>query len=147
MKDMLNRVHTQVSIAPVALAANATTNGLIIDRQGYDSLAFIIATGVMGAAGVFAVSMDEGNAANLSDASAVAAVDMVGQGAGGAPTAVANAAFTQANTAITRKIGYTGSKRYVRVNITLSGNTGSHLVSAVALLADAVNQPTANPPQ
>jgi hypothetical protein len=140
MKDLANRLHTLQAISPVSVAANGATVSAIIDRAGYDSVMFSIATGVMGAAGVFAVTMDEGNAANLSDASAVAAADLGG-------TTYALAGFTQANANVTRKLAYTGGKRYVRLTITLSGNTGAHLIAAVAVLGDAVNSPTANPPQ
>jgi hypothetical protein len=49
----------------------------------------------------------------------------------------------------TRKLGYVGSKRYVRLTVTPSGNDAGIVlqVAGVAILGHARNRPTANPPQ
>ena len=47
-----------------------------------------------------------------------------------------------------RKIGYVGSKRYVRVTVTPSGNdSGNIFLAGVAILGNPEMFPTANPPQ
>jgi hypothetical protein len=45
-----------------------------------------------------------------------------------------------------RKIGYRGSKRYVRLTITPANNASAAVLSAVALLGRPARHPTANPP-
>lgn len=73
--------------------------GQIIDRQGYDSLTYLIATGSIADADVtFTVLLEEGDAANLSDAAAVADADMISQTPGVAPAAAAGFQFARART-------------------------------------------------
>ena len=46
----------------------------------------------------------------------------------------------------TRKIGYVGGKRYVRLTVTPANNTGNIFLAAIALLGHPRNAPTPNPP-
>jgi hypothetical protein len=139
MRDQLNVLHVLRAISPVSVADNTAQVSQIIDRQGYNSLTFVIATGsIADADATFAVTMDEGAAANLSDASAVAAADLVGT------TTLAGFRFDDDDE--TRKIGYVGAKRYVRLTITPTNNASAALMSAVAVLGNPVSAPTANPP-
>lgn len=141
MRDLISRVQVKRAISPVSGAGDNTAQvSQIIDRQGYASLAFLIATGSLADAdATFAVTVDEGNAANLSDASAVADVDLVTQTPGTAPKTAASFQFDSDDQV--RKIGYIGSKRYVRLTITPSANTGAWLVAALALLSNAEHKP------
>lgn len=141
--DLHNRIHTVPAIPPAIGVTNANTAYVssIIDTRGYGSCEFVILSGTeTDANATFAVTMDEGDAANLSDASAVAAADLLGS------YALANFQFDDDNE--TRKIGYVGNKRYVRLTVTPSGNdAGVAYVAAVAILGNANLGPTANPPQ
>ena len=57
------------------------------------------------------------------------------------------ASFTFGDDNETRKIGYIGDKRYVRLTITPTGNdSGNIFLAAIALLGHPDLQPTANPP-
>jgi hypothetical protein len=78
--------------------------------------------------------LEEGDAANLSDAAAVADADMVSQANGTAPETAA--AFTFADDGETRAIGYIGSKRYIRLTLTPANNTGNVFFGGVAILED-----------
>jgi len=82
--------------------------------------------------------MDHGDASNLSDAAAVPAASLVGT--------LALAGFTFADDGETRKVGYVGEKRYVRLTITPSANAGAAPMSVVALLGNPSQVATANPP-
>lgn len=141
--DLHNKIHTVIAIPPTAALTNANTPYVssIIDTRGYGSVEFVILSGTQtDANATFAVTMDEGDAANLSDASAVAAADLLGT------YALAGFQFDDDNK--TRKIGYVGNKRYVRLTVTPSGNdAGNAFVAAVAVLSHANLGPTANPPQ
>jgi hypothetical protein len=139
MKDMLNLVHPVRAISPVSVADKTAQVSAIIDRQGYESLTFILGLGAIADPdATFTVSMDHGAAANLSDAAAVPSTELVGT------TALAGFQFDDENE--TRKIGYRGIKRYVRLTITPTGNSAAALISAIALLGHPAQVPTINPP-
>jgi hypothetical protein len=141
MRDQANDLHILSAIEPVAARTNNTAIvSSIIDRRGYDSLTFGIAVGTnTDADATFAVTMDDGDAANLSDAAAVAAADLVGT--------YALAGYNFADDAESRKIGYRGNKRYVRLTITPSGNdSGNIFIAALAILGNPSVAPTPNPP-
>lgn len=140
MRDMMNNIHTAPAIAPVVVTDNTAQVSAIIDLRDYDACTFVITTGTLADAdATFAVTMDHGNASNLSDAAAVAAADLVGT--------YAAASFTFADDGETRKIGYVGNRRYVRLTITPSNNTGNAPLAAIAVLGYPRIAATANPPQ
>lgn len=139
MKDLMNLIDVKRSISPVSVSDNTAQVGQIIDRQGFDSVTYLIALGsIADADATFAVTIDEGDAANLSDASAVAAADLIGT------TTLAGFQFDSDNAC--RKLGYKGNKRYTRLTITPTNNASAALFSAVAVLGAAAMKPTANPP-
>ena len=142
MRDLMNNIHTVTAIAPVAARTdNTAIVSSIIDTLGYDSLTFVIVIGTnTDTNATFAVTMDEGNASDLTGSNAVATTDLIGT--------TALASYTFADDTETRKIGYGGTKRYVRLTITPSGNdAGNIFVAAVAVLGHPMRAPTANPPQ
>lgn len=139
MRDLMNNIHPLVAIAPVVGTDDTALVSSIIDVQGYNSLTFVIALGTLADANAtFAVLVEHGDAANLSDAAAVDDADLIGT--------EALAGFTFADDGETRKIGYRGIKRYTRLTVTPSGNTGNAPVAAIAILGHPALLPTANPP-
>ncbi|RVD15374.1 MAG: hypothetical protein EOS73_16045 [Mesorhizobium sp.] len=142
MRDFMNRMDMRRAISPaVAGTDNTAIVSQIIDTAGYEGLVFAINVGAnTDANATFAVTMDHGDIANLSDAAAVPAASLTGT--------LALAGFTAASDDNKlRKIGYVGSKRYVRLTITPTGNdAGNIYVDAIALLFGARYAPTANPP-
>jgi hypothetical protein len=141
MKDLHNNIHPLLGIAPAAARTdNTPIVSTIVDLQGYSSCEFVLATGAnTDTNATFSVLVEDGDAANLSDASAVVDDELLG-------TEVL-AGFTFADDNATRKIGYIGSKRYVRVTVTPSGNdAGNIFVAGVWVLGHPDNRPTANPP-
>ncbi len=139
MKDLMNRIDVKRVISPVSVADTTAQVGQIIDKQGFDSLTYLIATGsIADADATFTVLLEEGDAANLSDAAAVADADLVGT--------EALAAFVFSDDDKCRKLGYVGSKRYTRLTITPVANASAALLAAVAVLGSPMIGPTANPP-
>lgn len=138
MRDLMNSIHpTGVAVATVS-DTTAVVSG-VVDVQGAGSLTFLIATGTLADAdATFAVLVEEGDAANLSDAAAVADADLVGT--------EALAAFTFADDAEPRKIGYIGAKRYVRCTVTPTANSGSAPIAIIPVLGHLDRCPPANPP-
>lgn len=139
MRDLCNRIHPVKAIDPVVITDNTAAVSAIIDTQGYGSLTFVIATGTLSDADATVTALVEhGDAANLSDAAAAPDADLIGT--------EALASFTFADDGETRKIGYAGSKRYVRLTLTPAANTGNIPLAAIALLGHPASAPTANPP-
>jgi len=136
MRDLYNNLAIRRAISPVSVADNTAQVSQIIDRQGFDSLVFGIAIGsVADADATFTVLVEDGNDSGLSDAAAVADAELNGT------EAAAGFQFDSDNQ--TRKIGYNGIKRYVRLTITPANNASAALLSAVAILGHASLQPTA----
>jgi hypothetical protein len=141
MRDLMNNIHVLNAISPVAARTdNTAIVSAIIDTKGYDSLTFAIAIGTnTDANATFAVTMDHGDASNLSGGGAVPAAELVGT--------LALAGFQFDDDVESRKIGYVGNKRYVRLTITPTGNdAGNIFVAAVAILGHPHRAPTPNPP-
>jgi hypothetical protein len=140
LRDLLNNLHLIKAIAPVAAVTNDTAAvSSIIDMRGYDSMIFAILTGTdADADATFAVTMEHGDDSGLSDTAAVTSADLVGT--------LALAGYTFADDAEPRKIGYCGIKRYVRLTITPTNNTGNFFVSVLAIMGRPHLAPTANPP-
>lgn len=135
MKDLYNKINVQRAISPVVVTDDTAQVSQIIDRQGYESVTFAITLGTLSDSNCTAVVLiEDGDDSGLSDAAAVADEFLLGT--------EALAGFQYDDDNETRKIGYKGNKRYVRMTITPSGNSGDIPLAAVALLAHASQVPT-----
>lgn len=133
--DKYSQTEFRRALSPASVSDNTAQVSQIIDTQGYESLTFAILIGSLADAdATFAVTMDHGNVANLSDAAAVSADDLLGT--------LALASFTFSADDTVKKIGYKGIKRYVRLTITPSANASAAVLAVVAVLTDCMKQPT-----
>lgn len=138
MRDQMNELHIKRAISPVSVADNTAQTGEVVDLQGFDACTFVIATGsIADANATFAVEVQECDTSG-GVYTAVADANLVGT------EALAGFQFDSDNAC--RKIGYVGSKRYVKLVITPSGNASAALLSAVAVLGHPAKSPTSNPP-
>jgi hypothetical protein len=140
MRDLINNIDFKRAISPAAAVTdNSAIVTQILNRLGVEAVALAIILGDLADTdATFAVTMEHGDAPNLSDATAVPADQMNGS--------LALAGFTFATDNGVRKIGYVGGKQYVRATITPSGNTGNVFVSALWVLGKTNMTPTPNPP-
>jgi hypothetical protein len=135
-KDLHNNLKISRALSPVSVADNTAQVSQIIDTKDYESLEFAILAGSVADADVtFTVLMEHGDQANLSDAAAVADADLLG-------TEVL-AAFQFDDDNETRKIGYVGNKRYVRLTITPANNASAALLAVAAIQGHARHAPVA----
>jgi hypothetical protein len=81
----------------------------------------------------WAATLEHGDASDLSDTAAVTAADLIGT--------LAGEGFTFADDTECRKVGYRGRKRYLRLTITGTGNTGNLFLAGMAVLGHARNKP------
>jgi hypothetical protein len=142
MKDLHNKLHFVPLIAPVAARTdNTAIVSAIIDRLGAESLELVLITGTnTDTNATFTVLVEDGAAANLSDAAAVVDAQLLGT--------ELLAGFNFADDVECRKIGYSGDKRYVRVTVTPAGNdAGNIFLAGIAVLGHLASAPPANPPQ
>ncbi|MBZ9674546.1 hypothetical protein [Mesorhizobium sp. ES1-1] len=128
--DSANGMTPKVALNTAAITSSTTTNGVILDTQGYNALTFVLNVGAR-TDGTYTLAVTHGDDSGLSDGATPAADDLVGTAAG---TAVA-AAQTM------KKLGYVGNKRYVRVSVVSTGVTSGATVGATAILG----RPTVGP--
>ena len=132
MRDLHNNIKAQVALDITNISSNTTTNGNIIDMQEFGSVEFILQSGTL-TDGAYALLIEEGDASNLSDATAVADGDLLGTEAG--------ATFAATDDNAVKKIGYIGNKRYVRLSVVSTGTTTGGTVSAVSVKSNASDLP------
>lgn len=127
MRDLHNNILVSRGISPVAALTNANTPivSQIIDTANFDATEFLIQIGANTDADVsFVILVEDGNVSNLSDNAAVADAYLLGTESG--------QSFRYDDDNETRKIGYIGPKRYVRVTITPADNgAGDIFLAAV----------------
>jgi hypothetical protein len=128
-RDLHNNVDERVALNTQLINTDTTTNGNIIDTQGYESIEFVMQAGVVTAGDVTPVLQD-GDDSGLSDAAVVAADFRLG-----------SLVTLDATNGITR-FGYVGKKRYVRVNA-LSATSANLTVGVTAVLGDPHSAPVA----
>lgn len=134
-RELVSDIKQLVAFNIQTVSSDTTTNGAIIDLSGYDSCTFLFQTGTV-TDGDYTVLIQEGDASNLSDAAAVADADLTATEA-----SVSFTADTDDN--LVSKIGYTGSKRYVRFNIVSTNTSSGAVIGAQAILGGARHAPVA----
>jgi len=135
--DLMNRLAMKRAISPVSVADNTAQVSQVLDMQGNLSACLAILTGSLADAdATFAVLLEESNASG-SGYTTVAATDLIGT--------AALAGFGFADDDKVRKIGYKGSKRYIRATVTPANNASAALIAAVWLTTPD-QQPAPNPP-
>lgn len=125
-KDQYNDLNELVAFNIQAISTDTTTNGAIIDTKGYEAVTFIFHTGTI-TDGDYTVLIQDGDDSGLSDAAAVADADLIGTEAAASFTA-----DTDDNKV--SKIGYIGTKRYVRFNVVSTNTSTGGTVGAVCVL-------------
>lgn len=129
-KEINNKVALCNIIDPVAITATTTSD--IVDVQGFEALSVMIAMG----AGTFTTDnyltckLQESDTTATGDFTDVASTDLIGS------FLVYNAETDGIDADSVQKVGYIGTKRYVRLVCTETG-TFSSVISATAILSHA----------
>jgi hypothetical protein len=142
MNDLHNNVRTKTVVAPIAIGANATKTGVVVDRQGYSGVEFLASYGAVTTTGtVVTLVVKEGDVTGTL--TSVADADLRGTEALAGLAAGARVAGTGKE--VTKRVGYKGVKRYVSVDAVSTGTTSVGCVGIAAILHNPANAPTANP--
>lgn len=141
-KDLHGNVKLMRVVGPVAIGANATITGKIIDRQGYGGVEFVSGYGAIVTTGsvVTLVAFEgdvTGTMTSIADASLLG-TEVLASRLGGATTS-----GTGSNVA--KRLGYIGDKRYVRVDAVKTGTTSVGCVDVKAVLFNPAFAPVSNP--
>lgn len=129
MRDLAHNIATIQAVAPAVLSATNTSSAL--DLLGFESAAIVINTGAIVSSGDFTAKLQESDTTTGGDFTDVAAADLIGT----------FPASLVADSVV--KVGYIGSKRYVRTVITKNGGT-SIAVGAVLVKGHPADRPVAN---
>ena len=133
VSDMHHHMTPVTALAAAAITSNTTTSSAIIDTAGYEALEFLLLSGTV-TDGAYAVSLVHGNDPALSDGVAVPAENVLGY-----------ADYAAADDNAAKKLGYTGKKRYVRLDIVSTGVTnGVDSMAVIALKGMAHHLPGAD---
>ncbi|MXN48801.1 hypothetical protein GR138_26740 [Shinella kummerowiae] len=126
MRDLVHNIGVVQSIAPADIAAN--TNGSGVDLLGFDSVAFVVATGAITGSGAFTLKLQESDTdSGYTDVDADHYQAPVSGNLGAGTTA---------------KVGYRGFKRWVRPVLTKGSGT-SIFASVIAIKGNAAERPVA----
>lgn len=133
MKDLFNHLEHRRVISPQVATDNTALVGQVIDHADYNSALYLIHTGTLADSdATFTVLLEESDD-NFSTSNAVADVHLLGTEAG--------ASFQYDDDDEVRKLGYVGTKRYTRLTITPSSNSGNAPISASVVLGNARKGP------
>lgn len=142
MHDLHNNVTQARVIAPIAIGANATKTGAVVDRQGYGGVEFIASYGAVTTTGtIVTLIVKEGDATGAM--TSVADADLLGTEILASLPVQATARTSGVGKNVTKRVGYKGSKRYVSVDAISTGTTSVGCVSIEALLHSPGVGPTA----
>ena len=143
-RDLHNNARAKRVIAPIAIGANATKTGAVIDRQGYGGVEFIASYGAVTTTGtIVTLLVKEGDVTGTL--TSVADADLLGTEVLASLPVQATARTSEVGKNVTKRVGYKGSKRYVSVDSISTGTTSVGCISIEAILHDAEIAPTANP--
>lgn len=133
--ELYDNIKVSTALAPKAAVTNDTAFvSEIVDTANFNDTVFIGTTGTNADAdATYTVLVEDGDNSALSDNAAVADAYLEGTEAG--------IALTYASDNKSFKIGYKGPKRYVRVTITPSNNTGNAFMSGVWVQSGARKVP------
>jgi len=134
MRDMHHNLFAVSAFDSAAISTNTTTNGNIIDMQGFHALEFIMQSATL-TDGTYTPLVEAGDASDLSDAIAVADAELLGT--------EANATFSDNEDDSVKLIGYIGNKRYVRLSFVSTGVTTGGTLAAIAVKAKPGQAPVA----
>jgi hypothetical protein len=144
MKDLHGVIQQARVIDPIAIGANATKTGKIIDTAGYGGVEFIAAYGAVTTTGTICTLVCfEGDVTGTM--TSVADADLLGTEALASLAVQATARTSGVGKNVAKRLGYRGNKRYVRVDAVGTGTTSVGCVSVTALLHTPNFAPVANP--
>lgn len=137
--DQSSTIKVLPSLAPAAaVTANATVAGAIIDTKGYDSLTFVVSTGVV-TDGTFAGKIYGDTAAGMGTEVELTGNQLIGS----------NIAIAITDDGVCERVGVNiqacNGFRYFRLKLTQAGASTGAFISHQAILGNPAIAPTSAP--
>ena len=135
MRDLHNSIKVVHAITPQAVGTSGIAGGKlsgVLDRRGYDSAEFVFSYGATASVADKITPVVYESAATGSGFTSVANADLLPQ------TGEADITITAAGSS---KIGYIGTKRYLKIRLYGTGHA-TGIVSAALLLSNPSRRPT-----
>lgn len=129
--DIHNSITGRNALDIQAIATDTTTNGEIIDTQGFESIDFHFLSGTI-TDGAYALVIQDGDESDLSDAANVDSELVLGDLTG----------FVAADDNTVIRVGTVSKKRYVRASIVSTSTTSGGTFGCVAVLGHPKVRPT-----
>lgn len=139
MRDLANHLNFLQAFPPKAAVTDGTAQvSNILDRRGYDAVVLAFTVGTLSDSdATWSVLLEESD--DGSNFTSVADADLNGT------ELLAGFQFDDDNEC--RKLGYTGTKRYLRATIDdVTANTGNLFLAGLWICGLPSRQPTPNPP-
>ena len=128
MKDLYSGLGVIQALAPAVVAATSTATA--IDLQGFNSALVVVNTGAIAGSGDFTTKLQESDTTTGGDFEDVADADLIG----------AFPASLEADSVV--KVGYRGTKRYIRTVTTK--NSGTSIAAGIVVVkGDPADAPVA----
>lgn len=141
--DLHDNIKQVLAVAPVILGATGVITGRVVDRKGYGGVEFIVEYGAVTTTGtVVTPILMEGDTTGALASTANA--DMIGTEAL-AGLAGATARTSGTTKLVSKRLGYKGNKRYLRLDLNGTGVTSVGIVAASAVLFNPEAAPISNP--
>lgn len=132
MRDLMSEIKVVPAIAAATVTNNTPPTEIEVDRLGYESLTFAVLLGTLADTdATFVATLTDSN----TSGSGYAAVDSDYVVYGSETT------WDYSADGVCKKIGYIGKKRYVKLTITPTNNSGNAPIAAIAILGHANQNP------
>jgi hypothetical protein len=145
-KDIHHNVKGSTALEAQLIDSDTTTTGEVIDTQGFESTEFFVAAGEL-ADGVFTAVLSEADeideSGDLVDEALVNAVEGADDLFGDLPVLQNTGADETLidDSGLTKKFGYKGGKRYLRLDVASTGTTDGGIISGTVAQSSARNAP------
>jgi hypothetical protein len=130
-RDQKNNIKVQNALNIASISSNTTTAGVEIDTQGYESVTFEIITGARTDGTVTPLIQESDTSGSYSGS--VSDDDLIGL--------EADAALSAAHSR--SRIGYIGTKRYVKLSLVSTSVTSGLTAGSSVILGDPKSAPVA----
>lgn len=140
MNELVNNVKVARCIDPGQYLTGSNPTSVVVDRQFFEEVTLVLNTNTVTDAQALNIQESDASGSGYTD---VVADDIVPQGTTTqAATLAAFEAMAAGDDNVVKKIGYKGSKRYLKVASTGAGGTGA-MYGIVALLSGGRHKPHA----
>jgi hypothetical protein len=127
-KDLHTRIKESPALIITTITGNGTTNGTIIDMQGYDSIDFSFLSGASIGANL-AVTMQDADDLAFTTAATVDSNFIIGT--------LPSYLIVDAEINTVKSVGYVGKRRFVRINVVATAFASNTVICAQAIRGDA----------